>query len=129
MIDDKKKIRVLIVDDSLFMRKLLRVKLEKAGVIVVDEAVDGYDAIEKYKRSLPDLVLMDIVMPRMNGIESLKHIKRYHPNAKVIMLTAMGQEKLKEEAKRLGVMYFITKPFKDEELIRAISKVFEANLR
>ncbi len=116
-------IRVLIVDDSLFMRKMLRKKLEARNIRVIGEAEDGLRAFEEYKKLTPDIVLLDIVMPKADGIKALKLIRGYDPAAKVIMLTAIGQEKLIKEARELGAVGYIVKPFDEDNLIKTIMRV------
>ena len=93
-------IAVLIVDDSLFMRNMLKNLVLEAGARVVGEAGDGKEAIEKYKELKPDLVLMDIMMPVMDGLEALKNIMSFDNGAKVIMCTSVGQEKVAKKAAR-----------------------------
>ncbi|MCD6510642.1 MAG: response regulator [Thermoprotei archaeon] len=121
--DDLGGIRVLIVDDSLFMRKMLRKKLEARNIRVIGEAEDGLRAFEEYKKLTPDIVLLDIVMPKADGIKALKLIRGYDPTAKVIMLTAIGQEKLIKEARELGAVGYIVKPFDEDNLIKTIMRV------
>lgn len=115
--------RVLVADDSTFMRKFIKKILEINGLQVVGEAENGAAAVIKYKVYRPDIVTMDITMPEMTGLEALKHIMEYDPRAKVIMLTAMGQKVMMEEAIMLGAKSFIIKPFKDDELMQVIRKV------
>ncbi|MDD4835224.1 MAG: response regulator [Lutispora sp.] len=117
--------RVLVADDSTFMRKFIKKILEINGLQVVGEAENGAAAVIKYKVYTPDIVTMDITMPEMTGLEALKHIMEYDPRAKVIMLTAMGQKVMMEEAIMLGAKSFIIKPFKDDELMQVIRKVLK----
>ncbi len=114
---------VLIVDDSRTSRKILRAILERGGLEVVDEAVNGEEGYLKYKELKPDLVTMDITMPAMDGIESLKLIKHTNSEAKVVMITAAGQKEKMVEALKCGAEEFITKPFDEAEVIAAISKL------
>ena len=86
--------RIMLVDDAAFMRMMLKDILTKGGHEVVGEAEDGLKAIERYKEVLPDLVLMDITMPELDGISAVKRIKAVDPNAKIIMCSAMGQQAL-----------------------------------
>ncbi len=102
---------LLIADDSLFMRTWLRNMLDKSMFQVITEAKDGYEAVEKYKEFTPDLVLLDITMPKVNGLTALKEIQHYDPSAKVIMCSAMGQKSLIIEALQCGAKDFIIKPY------------------
>lgn len=116
--------RVLIVDDALFMRSLLRDIFEPAGWEVVAEAEDGFKAIEEFNTHKPDLVTMDIVMPEMGGIDALKKIVAIHPQAKVVMCSALGQESLVMEAIKAGACDFIVKPFQDQQVLDIVERVF-----
>jgi len=115
--------RVLIVDDLAFIKLIIRDTLEKTGFEVVGEASNGLEAVEMYKRLSPDVVLMDITMPRMDGIQALSKIMELDSNAKVIMCSALGQQKLIIQSIQLGAKDFIVKPFKPERIIGAIKKV------
>ena len=117
---------ILIVDDATFMRFTLKTILEKNGFQVVGEAKDGSEAVIKYKELRPDIVTMDITMPKTGGIEALKAIKAYDPKAKVVMVSALGQEPLIKEAIESGANYFIIKPFKEDHVIEALNKVLIA---
>lgn len=114
---------VLIVDDAAFMRMLLKDIVSKAGYEVAGEAVNGADAVEKYKELKPDIVTMDITMPEMNGIEAIKKIKEIDPNAKIIVCSAMGQQAMVVEAIQAGAKDFIVKPFQHGRVIEALQKV------
>ncbi|WP_094605108.1 Chemotaxis protein CheY [Sporomusa silvacetica DSM 10669] len=114
---------VLIVDDMLFMRMALKSILEKNGFSVIGDAENGVEAVKKYKECAPDLVTMDITMPEMSGLEALKKIKEYDENAKVIMVSAMGQERFVKEAIMNGANYFIAKPFKEAKVLETLNKV------
>ena len=113
--------RVLVVDDAAFMRLTLKTMLERNGFEVVGEAVDGRDAIEKFKILKPEIITMDITMPDMDGIQSLGEIIKIDPKANVVILSAMGQEPRIREAITLGAKGFIVKPFKEENLLKALS--------
>jgi len=115
--------RILIVDDTLFMRTLLKNILFSGGHAIVGEAGDGDEAIEKYKELKPDLVTMDVVMPKMNGIEALKAIKAIDPNAKVIMCTAVGQEQMVKLAIKSGARGYVVKPFQAPKVLEEIKNV------
>lgn len=113
--------RVLVVDDAAFMRLTLKTMLERNGFEVIGEAANGKEAIEKFKILKPEIITMDITMPDMDGIQSLGEIIKFDPKANVIMLSAMGQEQRIREAITLGAKGFIVKPFKEENLIKALS--------
>ena len=117
--------KILIVDDASFMRMMLKDILSKEGYAII-EAVDGKDAVEKYKIEMPDIVTMDITMPNMTGIESLKEIKKLDSHAKVIMCSAMGQQNMVIEAIQAGAKDFIVKPFETERVKNAIKSVTSA---
>jgi len=102
--------RILITDDTSFMRIQLKEMITKAGHEVVDEAENGQEAVEKYKELRPDLVTMDITMPVMSGIEAVKEIRKIDPEAKIIMCSALGQQKVILDAINAGAKDFILKP-------------------
>ena len=111
---------VLVVDDSRVSRKMLVNMLEVTGYTVAGEAIDGREGFEFYKKLHPDVVLMDITMPEMNGLDALRLIKEYDPDAKVIILSAAGQKQKKEEAEACGADAFVTKPYQNKDLLDAI---------
>jgi len=115
--------RVLITDDTAFMRMTLRNVLEKNGYEVVGEAEDGYQAVEQYMLSKPDLVTMDITMPNMDGITAIKKIMEKDPEAKIVVVSAMGQKALVIEALNSGAKDFIVKPFQPDRIVEALQKV------
>jgi two-component system, chemotaxis family, chemotaxis protein CheY len=118
------KKRVLIVDDASFMRELIKNMLSSYNQYeVVGQAENGAIGVERYKSLRPDIVTMDITMPEMTGIEALKVIRAFDPEAKVIMVSAMGQEGMVKEAILSGAKTFIVKPFKEEYLIQTLNKV------
>ncbi len=114
--------RILVVDDAAFMRMMIKDILSKNGFEVVGEAADGLQAVEKYKEVNPDLVTMDITMPEMDGITSLKEIKKIDPSAKIIMCSAMGQQAMVIDAIQAGAKDFIVKPFQADRVLEAIKK-------
>ena len=114
--------KVLVVDDAAFMRLTLKTMLEKNGFEAVGEAENGRKAIEQYKILKPEIVTMDITMPDMDGIEALAEIIKFDPKANIIMLSAMGQEVKIREAILIGAKGFIIKPFKEEYLLKTLSK-------
>jgi len=115
--------RILIVDDAKFMRMTLSNILIKANHEVVGEAENGIMAIELFHKEKPDLVTLDITMPEKNGIDALKEIKQQYPDAKIIMCSAMGQQKMVVEAIEAGAKDFIVKPFDESRVIEAIDRV------
>ncbi|MCK4643118.1 response regulator [bacterium] len=119
------KLKVLIADDAIFMRTMIRDILEKNGYEVVGEASTGKEAVEKYQRLQPDMVTMDIVMPGMGGIEAVKAIMKIDPNAKILMCSAMGQKALVIEAIQAGAKDFVVKPFQPSSVIEAITRILE----
>lgn len=114
---------ILIVDDAGFMRKMVQTHLSKAGYSSFVEGEDGQRAIDIYKEQKPDLVIMDITMPNVDGIAALRQIKQIDSDAKIIMCSAMGQEAMVMEAISLGALDFIVKPFKAERIIQTVSKI------
>ena len=115
--------RVMIVDDAAFMRMMIKDILTKNGYEVAAEAENGKVACEKYKEVSPDLTLMDITMPEMDGIQALKGIKALDANANVIMCSAMGQQAMVIEAIQSGAKDFIVKPFQADRVLEAVRKV------
>ena len=114
--------KILIVDDAEFLRMRISKMLIGDGYEVV-EAENGALAVEKYKEVKPDVVLMDITMPEMDGLTALKQIRALDPRARVIMLTALGQESVVLEAIKSGARDFVVKPFERERVLSAISKL------
>ena len=114
---------VMIVDDSRTSRKILRSILEDAGHEIVGEAMDGQDGINKYKDLKPDIVTLDITMPVMDGLEALKIIKEDDQSAKVIMVTAAGQQNKMIDAIKMGASEFVTKPFEPDEIVKMVNKL------
>ena len=114
---------ILICDDAAFMRMMIKDILTKNGYNVAGEAENGLKAVEKYNETKPDLVMMDITMPEMDGIQALKKIKETDPNATVIMCSAMGQQAMVIEAIQNGAKDFIVKPFQADRVIEAVKKV------
>ena len=114
---------ILICDDAAFMRMMFKDILTKNGYNVAGEAENGAKAVEKYAELKPDLVLMDITMPEMDGIEALKKIKASDPSASVIMCSAMGQQAMVIESIQSGAKDFIVKPFQADRVIEAVQKV------
>jgi two-component system chemotaxis response regulator CheY len=115
--------RILVVDDATFMRLSLKTILERNGFEVVGEATNGLEAISIYSILKPDIVTMDITMPEMDGVESLTQIKKQDPCAKVVMISALGQESWVRKAIMLGAKGFVVKPYKEDYVIKTLSKL------
>lgn len=116
-------VSVLIVDDAAFMRLAIKNVLNKNGFTVVADAKNGQEGVEKYLEFKPDIVTMDITMPDMTGIEALKKIRELDPKAKVVMISAMGQESMVKEAIISGAKSFIVKPYKEEHITQTLLKI------
>ncbi len=114
--------KILIVDDAAFMRSVIRGILEKGGYGDFCEAEDGDTAFERYKEYLPDLTILDITMPRQDGIETLKQIMGYDPRALVVMCSAIGQEPQIVRAVDLGAKDYIVKPFMPANMLRVVDR-------
>ena len=113
---DRQPVRYLIVDDSVFARKNLAKMIESFGGKVAGEAGDGCTAITEYDRVQPDIVLMDITMPQMEGIEAAERIIRQHPQARIIMVSSVGYQENIVASLQKGARHFIQKPVKAEHL-------------
>ncbi len=118
-------VNILLADDLSFMRMVQKEILSERGYNIVGEASDGIEAVEKYKELRPDVVILDITMPNMNGLEAMKKILEFDPDAKIIICSALGQQKLIVEAIKAGVKDFIVKPFKPERMFSAIEKAIK----
>jgi two-component system, chemotaxis family, chemotaxis protein CheY len=114
--------KILIVDDAEFLRMRISKMLVGDGHEVI-EAENGLEAVESYKANKPEVVLMDITMPEMDGLTALKEIRSFDPKARVVMLTALGQESVVLEAIKSGARDFVVKPFERERVLGAISKL------
>jgi two-component system chemotaxis response regulator CheY len=117
--------RVLVADDASFMRQMIRDIIEPEGYEVVGEASDGVEVVEKFRELQPDVVMMDIVMPKRSGIDAVRAIREKDPSAVVVMCSALGQETLVMEALQAGARDFIVKPFKPDAVISTLAKVVE----
>lgn len=115
--------KALVVDDALFMRTMVKQILQKHGLEVIGEGCNGIEAIELYKKFLPDIVTLDITMPEMNGIDALKEIMKIDSNANIVMISAVGQESYIKECIINGAKHFIVKPFKSDKVISVIEKI------
>jgi len=116
-------LKVLVCDDALFMRTMVKDILTQAGFTVVGEAETGQQAVEKYRTLRPDLVTMDIIMPDMGGIEAVKEIMKFDPQARILMCSAMGQQALVSEAIQAGAKDFVVKPFQPSRVLEAVQRV------
>ena len=113
---------ILVVDDASFMRMMIKDILSKNGFTIVGEAENGLKAVDKYKELNPELVIMDITMPEMDGIQAVKEIKKINNNAKIVMCSAMGQQAMVIEAIQAGAKDFIVKPFQADRVVEAVKK-------
>ncbi len=114
---------VLVCDDAIFMRTMIADILQQSGFEVIGEAETGVQAIEKYQQLQPDLVTMDIVMPDMGGIDAVREITKFDPNARILMCSAMGQQALVVEAIQAGAKDFVVKPFQPSRVLEAVQRV------
>ena len=114
---------ILIVDDSTYLRVMIKKILRKIGHTIVAEASNGQEALEAYKSHKPDLVTMDVVMPKLNGLMAVKSILNMDPKARIIIVTALGHEPMIRQAIKLGAKDFVIKPFKQDELVKAVDGV------
>jgi len=120
--------KVLIVDDARLMRNIIKSTItESFGKVLFNEASNGREAIEMNKKESPGLVTMDITMEEKNGLEAAKDIKAFDQSAKIIMVTAMGQEKLMNECIKAGIEDFIVKPFSKARIYASISRILQKN--
>ena len=115
--------RVMVCDDAAFMRMMIKDILVKNGYEIAAEAENGLKAVEQYPEAKPDLVLMDITMPEVDGIEAVRRIKTLDSNANIIMCSAMGQQAMVIEAIQAGAKDFIVKPLKADRVLEAVRKV------
>lgn len=116
-------IKVLICDDSMFARKKLGLTVSSLGVLNIYEAADGVEAVEKYKMHKPDVVFMDIVMPKLPGIDALKQIIEFDESAKVVMASSVGTQSHLKEAIRSGAIDFLQKPIEDKQVIKVLETI------
>jgi len=114
---------VMIVDDELFFREMLRDILVKAGFQVVAEASDGVEAVEQYRRHRPQITVMDIFMPEQNGIDAIREIISFDPDARILIYTGMGFDEDVEVALKAGAREVILKTFLPEEVTEVINRV------
>lgn len=116
-------VNILVVDDAAFMRMMLADILVEKGHTIAGEANDGEEALSLYKKLKPDLVTMDIVMPGIGGIESIREVLKIDPEAKILVVSALGQQALVKEAVEAGARGFVVKPFKPEKVIEEVEKI------
>lgn len=116
-------LKVLICDDSILVRKKLTETLQLKGVTAIYEAKDGAQAVEAYKLNRPDVTFMDIVMPQKTGVEALKEIKAFDPEAKVIMASTIGTQSFLVDAIKAGATDFLQKPVKDEDVFKVLNNI------
>lgn len=114
--------KILITDDAAFMRMMLKNVLTEGGHEIVAEATNGREAVEMYDAHQPDVVILDITMPEMDGIQALQALKASHPQVKVIMCSAMGQQDMVIKAIQSGARSFIVKPFQKEKVLEEVAK-------
>lgn len=114
--------RILAVDDAAFMRKMIKDILTKGGHEIVGEAEDGKQCLVEYEKSKPDLVTLDITMPELDGLNALIALKKLDPEAKVVIVSAMGQQDIVVQAIKAGAKDFIVKPFQPERVQEAVNK-------
>ncbi|TES92081.1 MAG: response regulator [Candidatus Cloacimonadota bacterium] len=118
-------VNILIVDDAIFMRKMIGDILRKEGYEICGEAENGIEAISKYKELHPDLVTMDIIMPDMSGIDAVQEIVNFDSNARILMVSAMGQQSLVVEAIQKGAKDYVIKPFQPSRVLEAVERVLK----
>ncbi|WP_192820756.1 response regulator [Rufibacter sp. LB8] len=119
------KKRILIVDDSFYMRTMLKNMLLDAGYDVVGEAPDGKTALQMAKEKIPDLVTLDVILPDNTGLDVLKGIKQDNPEIKVVIVSAVGQEVIMNEASEYGALNYIIKPFSEDKVLEALNQAFK----
>ena len=115
--------KVLVIDDSPFVGKAVAKALEGTEHEVVDHAINGQIGLEKYQALQPDVITLDVTMPVMDGLETARNLFKMNPNVKIVLLSAMGDEVLHNEAREIGIKHFMTKPFKPADLIDKINEL------
>src|SRR5208282_3313023 len=120
---EKRPVRYLVVDDSVFARRNLARMVESFGGVMAGEAGDGFTAITEYNRTLPDIVLMDITMPQMEGIEAVERIVRQHPDARIVMVSSVGYQENILAALQKGARHFVQKPVRPDVLYEILRYV------
>ena len=117
--------KILVTDDSMFMRNMIKTMIHEEGYQTC-EAGNGKEMLEVYDRELPDIVTLDITMPEMDGIEALKRLKAKHPDAKVVMCSAMGQQAMVIESIQAGAANFLVKPFEKDKVVDTLQKIINS---
>lgn len=117
------KVRCLIVEDAPFLREVYRYSLRNEDIEIVDEAVDGMDAMVKINQCKPDIILLDLVLPLKNGIDILKEVSRISPASKCIVISSLDEQEVIDKAMALGAIAYLTKPFTKVQLLEAIQMV------
>jgi two-component system, chemotaxis family, chemotaxis protein CheY len=114
--------RILVVDDANFMRMIVKDTLSPLGFEICGEATNGNEAVSQYEKLKPDLVTMDITMKEKDGVEAAREILGKHPEARIVMVTALGQDKMLMDCLSIGVKDFVVKPFESERIVSAVKK-------
>jgi len=115
--------KILIADDSTFMRVIIKKLLAENGYLSIVEAENGREAIEVFEKEKPDLVILDIIMPAMGGDVVLKKLMEIDKKAKVLMVTAVGQEQIMKQCRKVGALGYLVKPFKEKQVLKIIKKI------
>lgn len=115
---------VLVVDDSPFIFKAVKKALEPEGYQLMDQAFNGQECLERVEQQTPDVIILDITMPVMDGLQTAERLFRKNAATKLIMISAMGDEEMVKKARRIGVQNFLVKPFKPEDLLSAVRNLF-----
>ena len=115
--------KIMLVDDAACMRMMIKNALTASGYTDFVEAQDGAEAVTKYEEEKPDMVIMDITMPNMDGLQALKKIREADPSAKIVMCTAMGQESMVVDAIKSGASDFIVKPFDAQRVVQTVNGI------
>ncbi len=117
--------KVLVVDDAAFMRHMLKQILVEMDCEIVAEAADGEEAVSAYQEHKPDLVTLDLVMPKMGGLEALEHIRNFDPKARVLVISAIDQRSSLMQAVKLGAIDYVVKPFDRDGVKKAMNRALE----
>jgi len=121
--------KILIIDDSAFMRRTMKAIAAKNDYEVIGEGINGIEAVSLYKKLRPDIVTLDVIMKDMDGLEALKTIIKIDPKANVIMVSSMGQDVVVRDAIIIGAKNFILKPFTEEQVVTAFEKLDESPIK